>query len=80
MTGKLPSFFKETIRAMLNLCLPVYLAMLYEKTLYTIYEHSVEIPKVKGCTQHRFWCKLSFSLFAQCINNKRTTALERAAV
>ena len=25
MTGKLPSFFKETIEAMLNLCLTVYL-------------------------------------------------------
>ena len=29
MTGKLPSFFKETIWAMLNLCLTVYIGIAF---------------------------------------------------
>ena len=39
MSGKLPSFFKETIGAMLNLCLTVYFAApkeLYKFSLVTI--------------------------------------------
>ena len=38
MTGKLPSFFKETIEAMLNLCLTVYLHFIINiLTLEAIY-------------------------------------------
>ena len=44
MTGKLPSFFKETIEAMLNLCLTVYNMFLEYQissfTLFIMYIHS----------------------------------------
>ena len=46
MTGKLPSFFKETIEVMLNLCLTVYYRA-FRSFLIFIYGRGLAISSAK---------------------------------